>query len=603
MSAVEMPSDRSSAARRAPWRAYVLARLRCQRGDTLIEVVVGALMVALIATATLGGFTDIGHLSESQRNEEQAASVAQADQSRLKSLTIAQLVSNGPGTGNTTSQTTVDGTVYQVVSSSRFISGSTGTLSCTSSSASADIVQTSSSVTWPSAQGKRNPVVVHGEITPSEGGSLVVPIQDDLGNGVTGVTVSISGPSASSPVTTDSSGCVVFSDLQGGSYTISYAVPTGWVTTAGTTPSSQTVAVTTTGTQHAPAVVLGQASIVQASFQTTLPTGAAMPSASDQFVLAGPNSTVLVSGTDSTSTNASYASPLSSTQTVFPWDQSLGNAYTYTAYAGSCTGDKPTNPVPTPFYVTPGTTVATTVAQPAMIINVTGNTFDDPASTAVVYSGTWTHVTGSPLAVYGGTYSYSSSTNSYVSVTFTGSSIYWLGIYGKGQGKASVSVDNGSVSTVDMYSSTTTYQKVNSITGLSTGTHTLKILVSGNQNGSATGDQIAVDAFNAPSMTAPVLPSTIVPNVSVQDNGVGCASNKDYPPTVADTNANQGVLQYAGEPWGTNFTVCVDDGAYTYTTTTAVDDTVVHTGPAWTGAQVSVPLGAGATGVTAGVCP
>jgi len=96
-----MQADRSSAARRAPWRARVSARLRAERGDTLVEVVIGALMVALIATASLGGFADIGHLGQTQRSEAQAAALAQQDQARLRGLTIAQLSANGAGTGNT----------------------------------------------------------------------------------------------------------------------------------------------------------------------------------------------------------------------------------------------------------------------------------------------------------------------------------------------------------------------------------------------------------------------------------------------------------------------------------------------------------------------
>src|SRR5665213_3254416 len=87
-------------------------------------------MVALIATASLGGFADIGHLSATQRSEGQAAALAQQDQARLRGLTIAQLSANGAGTGNTSSTQQVNGTIYKVVSASQFISGSTGTAAC-----------------------------------------------------------------------------------------------------------------------------------------------------------------------------------------------------------------------------------------------------------------------------------------------------------------------------------------------------------------------------------------------------------------------------------------------------------------------------------------
>jgi type II secretory pathway pseudopilin PulG len=606
-----MQADRPSAARRAPWRARVAARLRSERGDTLIEVIIAALMVALIATASLGGFSDITDITQSQRAEEQATALAQQDQGRLKGLTIAQLSASGTGTGNWMQPAvTVGGTGYTVTSSARFISGSTGSTACSGSTTSADIVETSSTVTWSGVQGQRTPVVLHGEITPTEGGSLVVPVDYDLNptQGVAGVTISLTGPSTTTPVTTDSSGCAVFAGLENGTYTVSYTVPSGYITPSGAAPSSQTATVTTTQTQHVPPVYLGNAGLVTASFTTTLPTGVSMPSASDQFVLANEqaNPTTQVFGTDSSPTNNVYQTALSTPQTIFPFDQSLGNNAAYTAYAGSCTSDDPTNPVPVPFYVTPGgitTPTLTTVPEPAMIINVTGNTFDDAPSSAVVYTGShWVNQSGLTTGVYAGTVSNDATGGEYVSVTFTGTSIYWLGTYGPLQGIATVYLDGTNKGNVDMYSHSAKYQVVNSVTGLSNASHTLKILVSGTKDSNSNGYTISVDAFNAPSMTAPTLPSTIIPNVSVQDNGSGCGANVDYPPTVADTNTNTGVLQYPGEPWIANAAVCVDDGAYT-ATTTAVNDTTVHTSPAWTGVALTVALGAGATGVAAGTCP
>ena len=78
-------------AARARFRARVAAWSRGQRGDTLIEVMIAALLVALIATASLTGFGDAGQLASTQRNEGQAATLAQQDQARLRGLTITQL--------------------------------------------------------------------------------------------------------------------------------------------------------------------------------------------------------------------------------------------------------------------------------------------------------------------------------------------------------------------------------------------------------------------------------------------------------------------------------------------------------------------------------
>ena len=147
---------------RAGLRARVSARLGAERGDTLIEVMVAALLVGLIATASLTGFTAIGHSAGTQRNEEQAATLAQQDQARLRGLTITQLSGSG---GNTPAgvNTTIDGTTYNVVSKSLFIAGASGASSCTSGgTASADEVQTTSTVTWGTGfnNGGRAPVVL-----------------------------------------------------------------------------------------------------------------------------------------------------------------------------------------------------------------------------------------------------------------------------------------------------------------------------------------------------------------------------------------------------------------------------------------------------------
>src|SRR5450755_3655836 len=56
-----MAAHHLSAARRVQSRARFAACLGAQRGDTLIEVMVAALLVALIATASLTGYTAVGH--------------------------------------------------------------------------------------------------------------------------------------------------------------------------------------------------------------------------------------------------------------------------------------------------------------------------------------------------------------------------------------------------------------------------------------------------------------------------------------------------------------------------------------------------------------
>jgi type II secretory pathway pseudopilin PulG len=612
----------SPAAVRARLRALLGACLRSERGDTLIEVVIAALMVALIATASLGGFSDIGHLTATQRNEEQAAALAQQDEARLRGLTISQLDSTGTSTGpanattgNTSYTQTVDGTVYTVTSTSKFISGSTGASAC--SGGNADVVQTTSTVTWATNNGGRNPVVVHGLITPNNGGALVATVyngQAPSGSnvGLAGVTISLSGgPTSVTPVITDSSGCVVFAGLDSGTYTVNYTAPTGgtWITNTGsTTIPSQNETVTATQTAQAPAVYLAQPGAIQASFQTTFNGNLYNSSGtssgtlnttltnqeSDTFVVNNgqwtPNTQVF--GTDSTKTSNSYAQTLTSSSSFFPFSSTMATSYLYFAWAGSCTANEP-SPTPAGFSIAANTTTPVTASMPAMIIMPYAATpsstqwiYDDPNS-AINYAGTsgsWYHQTSNWTAYTGVSGAYNNtetddngSSNDSVTVTLPSNttSVYWVATEGPNNGYATVTVSGtGGVSnqSVDLYNSTTLYkQTVFSDTSLGSGAHTLTISTTGQNGGPATynwytrqwtysgGPDVSIDEIYGYSTTygSPALMTT-APNVTVTDTDSGCSNNEDYPPTRAP-DPTWGALQYPGTPYGT-YTVCVDNG-------------------------------------------
>lgn len=78
---------------------------------------------------------------------------------------------------------------------------------------------------------------------------------------------------------------------------------------------------------------------------------------------------------------------------------------------------------------------------------------------------------------------------SYVSMKFTGTSITVFSERGKTMGKATVSIDGGAPTTIDMYSETNVYQaNVFSVGGLASGTHTIKIV-------KTSGKYVVIDAF------------------------------------------------------------------------------------------------------------
>jgi hypothetical protein len=133
---------------------------------------------------------------------------------------------------------------------------------------------------------------------------------------------------------------------------------------------------------------------------------------------------------------------------------------------------------------------------------------DDKTLSVVSFGGTWTQ--NSPLAgAYGGTVAFSTTSGSTATlnkVTFIvpAGSLAWIGTMGPNRGKATVSIDRGPATTVDLYSPTQkTANLVWSVNGLSAGTatqplqHTVTVTVAGTKNAASTGTRVDLDGFVA----------------------------------------------------------------------------------------------------------
>lgn len=111
---------------------------------------------------------------------------------------------------------------------------------------------------------------------------------------------------------------------------------------------------------------------------------------------------------------------------------------------------------------------------------------------AMAYQGSWLDFNSSSNS--GETAKYTDGIGAFVSATFTGSSASVGGFKSSYYGIADVYLDGNKVGSIDYYSPTTQYQqKVFEVMGLSSGTHTLKILRTGNKNPLAIGTNINVD--------------------------------------------------------------------------------------------------------------
>jgi beta-galactosidase GanA len=164
------------------------------------------------------------------------------------------------------------------------------------------------------------------------------------------------------------------------------------------------------------------------------------------------------------------------------------------------------------------TSTATTSTHLALNVDETaGYTYDD-ASSALAYTGSWTHAGPSASYTagdYDSTESWSTQAGASMSVTFTGTAVQWIGPKNTNGGIADVYIDGTLAGTVDTYAAAgKEFQQVLfSHTGLAPGTHTLEIVASGLQNPASSSDTVVIDAINVPTAAQlagyyPVVPQT-----------------------------------------------------------------------------------------------
>jgi beta-galactosidase GanA len=158
-------------------------------------------------------------------------------------------------------------------------------------------------------------------------------------------------------------------------------------------------------------------------------------------------------------------------------------------------------------YVRQSDATSTATASTHIALNTdaaTGYTYDD-ASSAIAYTGDWTHANASNSDYAGGDYdgteSWSQEAGDTASVTFTGTAVQWIGAKNNNGGIADVSIDGTQVATVDTYAASgkEVQQVLFSTSGLPAGTHTLTITVTGKEDAASSNDTVVIDAINVPT--------------------------------------------------------------------------------------------------------
>lgn len=315
--------------------------VRSDGGFTLIEVLVSALIVILIASATARALISTSHASGDQRLRSQADAIASQDQDRLRGLSDNQL--NGL---NQTRSQTVNGAPFSVVSTATYLD-TTGTNTCTTSSVA--YYKISTTVGWseafnPNASSASTSVNVESILSRPVSGGLLMQVKDQTGAWLPGVSIGAVGPDTQTG-TTDTNGCVLFAGLTPGGY-VATMTDQGYVDPNGNGAPTATATVTGTGVQ-APSslpIYMGQAGSVAGTFTTYK---AALFGEADGISWSGSGTTPSgMSGGFQTAPSAAPSATLQSFTigSLFPFYRSVGTVgygNNYVLWGGRCAGQQP----------------------------------------------------------------------------------------------------------------------------------------------------------------------------------------------------------------------------------------------------------------------
>ncbi len=341
-------------------------RFGAERGDTLIEVLISAVLIALIVVATTTGLNSTNRATALDRARSQADGLAQQAEDELRSEPVKVLSEL-----NRSKVVTVGATKYTITSTSTYIADASATSSCNSSTPHADYLQTTSKVTWPS-MGVTKPVAESSIISPPPGAALIVQVTED-GTALEGAKVTATGPAPASTehtLETSSDGCAILA-IPPGVYEINVSkagyVDPNWypnthedlATTHSVYLSPYLVAETTTKEAYD----LGRAGTLEVGFLS-----GSTPAEGDSFVAFN---SFMTSFKEVGSVGV-YKSTVASQKTVYPYPESSP----YTVYAGTCEADSPAKfgATPAEIVVPPGGTGTGTVPLPPVNIRVMSGT-------------------------------------------------------------------------------------------------------------------------------------------------------------------------------------------------------------------------------------
>jgi type II secretory pathway pseudopilin PulG len=353
-------------------REMLLLRARAvddEGGFTLVELVMGLLIFALVATGIAASMSTSLNLTRQNRNRSIAANLAAQEMDTVRSTAFTSLP-----LGLVTSTQAVDGVSYTISRESEWIPQDASTGPCQAPPGSTPVfLSVAVNVSWV-PMGGVNPVRSETIVTPPVGtfdpnsGHIAVSLLDSNAQPVSGALVTASGPASPPPQTTTSDGCAFFAYQPAGAYTVTLS-KTGYVDDQGVTNPSKsvTVGVGTTISSQFSYDRAATLDLVLAGF-----TGFTPPT---NVPITVGNTHIVPSGVK---TYTGSGNPRQITG-LFPWTDG------YSAWAGSCADadpegeSSPGNPYypgavrPDPIETLPGSLSAGTILMPEVTVNAGGS--------------------------------------------------------------------------------------------------------------------------------------------------------------------------------------------------------------------------------------
>jgi type II secretory pathway pseudopilin PulG len=311
---------------RRVWRYHLAA----ERGSMLIEVLVGAMLVAIASVAILDGLDGAQRTGAKNKVRSVQSTLAQQDLERLRSIPI-----NALSNLRQSRAVNVAGVDYTVDSRTDWVRDASGVVTCSSDDTQANYLKLSTTVTSPASTG--SPVTETGLLTPALGqlsetaGTATVKLIDRDGQPLVGVAVTLSGPASLSDRTNEL-GCAVFGYIASGTYTIE--VP-GLVEPASVTPASKPMDVYA-GKASLAQMQVDRPASVRANF--VAPAGQGPPALIGWDPDAMKWDSITVKNANLPGTTKTFSSGVASSvdaTDLFPFADGIG------VYAGSCAANDP----------------------------------------------------------------------------------------------------------------------------------------------------------------------------------------------------------------------------------------------------------------------